>query len=180
MEKLFSVDWAGLWIPTHSLTEIVIRGTLMYLGLFILMRFFMKRQAGSFSLADILLIVIIADAAQNGFSKQYESVTEGLLLVLTIITWDFAIDLLAHKSKSFDRLVTPPPLLLVREGEMLRKNLRQELITPEEMMSHLRQLGIAKLTEVKRAYMESDGQISVIKYKNDDAPARPSRPTGGG
>jgi len=129
LEKLFAVDWEGLWFPTHSVAEIVIRGTLMYLGLFILMRFFMKRQAGSFSLADILLIVLIAYAAQNGFSKQYESVLEGLILVLTIISWDFAIDWLAHKSKTFDRLVSPPPLLLVREekcsaGTCARSKLR--------------------------------------------------------
>jgi uncharacterized membrane protein YcaP (DUF421 family) len=81
MDKLFSIDWPEFWIPTHSIAEMVLRGSLMYLGLFLLMRFFMKRQTGSFSLSDILLIVLIADAAQNGFSKQYESVTEGLILV---------------------------------------------------------------------------------------------------
>ena len=163
LDKLFHIDWAEMWIPTHSVSEIIVRGTLMYLGLFVLMRFVMKRQAGSFSLADILLIVIIADAAQNGFSKQYQSVTEGLVLVLTIIAWDFAIDWLAHRYRPVERLVSPPPLLLVRDGEMLRQNLRRELITTEELMSHLRQQGISKLAEVNRAYMEADGQISVIK-----------------
>ena len=107
LDKIFNIDWAGLWIPTHSIAEVVLRGSLMYLGLFLLMRFFMKRQAGSFSLADILLIVIIADAAQNGFSKQYQSVTEGFVLVLTIIAWDFAIDWLAHKSRTIERFVKP-------------------------------------------------------------------------
>ena len=168
LDKLFYIDWEALWIPTHSIAEIVVRGSLMYLGIFLLMRFVMKRQAGSFSLADILLIVIIADAAQNGFSKQYESITEGLLLVLTIVGWDFAIDWLGHKFKTFERFVSPPPLLLMRDGQMLRHNLRQELITPEEMMGHLRQQGISKLAEVKRAYMEADGQISVIKAETAD------------
>jgi len=141
----------------------------MYLGLFLLMRFVMKRQAGSFSLADILLIVIIADAAQNGFSKQYQSITEGVVLVLTIIGWNFAIDWLGHKNRAFERLVSPPPLLLVRDGVMLRQNLRRELITTDEMMSHLRQQGISKLSEVKRAYMEADGQISVLKANPKNA-----------
>ncbi len=163
MDKLFSVDWPEFWIPTHSIAEMVLRGSLMYLGLFLLMRFFMKRQTGSFSLSDILLIVLIADAAQNGFSKQYESVTEGLILVLTIVAWDFVIDWLAYKSPVFNRLISPAPLLLVQEGKMLRQNLRQELITPEEIMSHLRQQGVGNLAEVKRAYMEADGQISIIK-----------------
>lgn len=162
-EKLFHVDWPALWVPTYSVAEMVIRGSMMYLSIFVLLRFVMKRQAGSFNLADILLIVIIADAAQNGFSRQYESVTEGLILVFTIIAWDFAIDWLSHKSRRFARVVSPLPLLLVRDGEMLRRNLRQELITTEEMMSHLRQQGISKLAEVKRAYMEANGQVSIIK-----------------
>jgi uncharacterized membrane protein YcaP (DUF421 family) len=163
LEKLSYIDWQEMWVPTHSIAELIVRGSVMYLGLFVLMRFFMKRQAGSFNLADILLIVIIADAAQNGFSKQYQSVTEGLVLVLTIIAWDFAIDWMSHRFRIVGRLVSPPPLLLIRDGVMLRQNLRRELITTEEMMSHLRQQGVSKLAEVKRAYMEADGQISVIK-----------------
>jgi uncharacterized membrane protein YcaP (DUF421 family) len=163
MDRLFSIDWSQLVIPTHSIAEMVIRGTLMYLGLFLLMRVTMKRQAGSFSMADILLIVLIADAAQNGFANEYRSITEGLVLVATIIFWDIAIDWLGQRSRNFARFVSPPPLLLVRDGHMLRANMRQEFITPEEMMSHLRQQGIQKLAEVKRAYMEPDGQISVIK-----------------
>lgn len=178
MDKLFSIDWPELWIPTHSIAEMVLRGTLMYLGLFVLMRFFMKRQAGSFSLSDILLIVIIADAAQNAFSKQYESVTEGLILVLTIVTWDFVIDWLAYKSPIFNRLVSPPPLLLVQEGKMLRQNLRRELITSEEIMSHLRQQGVGTLAEVKRAYMEADGQISVIKNDTAASVKKRKKPAG--
>jgi uncharacterized membrane protein YcaP (DUF421 family) len=165
MEKLFHIEWGELFIPTHSIAEILIRGSIMYLGIFLIMRFVMKRQAGSFNLADILLIVIIADAAQNGFAKDYKSVTEGLFLIVVIIGWDFAIDCLAHRSRRFARLVSPPPLLLVRDGMMIRQNLRQELITPDEMMSHLRQQGVTKLAEVKRAYMESDGQISVLKVQ---------------
>jgi uncharacterized membrane protein YcaP (DUF421 family) len=167
MDKIFTIDWAKLWIPTHSVAEMMLRGSFMYVGLFLLMRFVMKRQAGSFSLSDILLIVLIADAAQNALSKEYQSITEGLILVSTIVAWDFVIDWLAYKSRVFNKLLSPPPLLLVQEGKLLRQNLRRELITPEEIMSQLRQQGVGDLREVKRAYIEGDGQISVIK--NDGA-----------
>jgi uncharacterized membrane protein YcaP (DUF421 family) len=152
-DKFLHVDWPGLIIPTHSTAEMIVRGSLMYLAIFVLMRFVMKRQAGSFNLADILLIGIIADATQNGFSREYTSITEGLVLLVTIIGWDFAIDWLVHKSRRFARLVSPAPLLLVRDGQMLRQNLRRELISTEELQSHLRQQGVSKLHEVKRAYM---------------------------
>jgi uncharacterized membrane protein YcaP (DUF421 family) len=90
LETLVKVDWYELFIPAHSLAEMVVRGTLMYLGLFVIFRFIVGRQASAIGLADILVIVIIADAAQNAFAKEYQSVTEGLTLVLTIVFWDFA------------------------------------------------------------------------------------------
>jgi hypothetical protein len=71
-----SVDWSSVFVPAIGLAEIVVRGSLMYLGLFIILRFKARRQAGHFEPADLLVIVLIADAAQNGLGKDYGSVTE--------------------------------------------------------------------------------------------------------
>jgi uncharacterized membrane protein YcaP (DUF421 family) len=60
-------------------------------------------------------------------------------------------------------------LLLIKDGRLLRRNMRQELVTEEELMSHLRQQGIVELAQVKEAYMEGDGQISIIPHEQ---PAR--------
>ena len=68
LEAIARVDWNELFIPTHSLAEMVIRGTLMYLGLFLIFRFMVGRQSSSIGIAD-LLVVIIADAAQNAFAR---------------------------------------------------------------------------------------------------------------
>ena len=85
MEKIVSVDWLELFVPTHSLAEMAIRGTLMYLALFAILRFMARRESGHFGPADLLVIVLIADAAQNALGAEYRSVTEGALLVLTIV-----------------------------------------------------------------------------------------------
>jgi uncharacterized membrane protein YcaP (DUF421 family) len=61
------------------------------------------------------------------------------------------------------RLVDQKPLPLVVDGKILYRNLRKELITREELNSHLREEGVADVSEVKSAYMESDGKISVVK-----------------
>ena len=108
MENLLHVDWAGLFIPTHSIAEMVVRGTLMYLALFLILRFLMKRQGGSIGIADLLVIIIIADAAQNAFAKEYRSVTEGVVLVLTVIFWDFLIDWLNYRFPKLHRFLQPP------------------------------------------------------------------------
>ena len=64
----------------------------MYLALFAILRFIGRRQAGHFGPADLLVIVLIADAAQNGLGKDYQSVTEGIVLVATIVAWEYAFD----------------------------------------------------------------------------------------
>ena len=101
MDKIFLIEWSELLIPTHSLAEIMIRGTVMYLALFLVLRFVMLRQSSTIGIADILVIVLIADAAQNGFAKEYQSVTEGVLLVLTIVFWDIFLNWLSYHFKIF-------------------------------------------------------------------------------
>ena len=89
MDKLWKVDWEAMFVPAMGLGEIVLRGTLMYLVLFAILRFMGRRQAGHFGPADLLVIVLIADAAQNALGAEYRSITEGALLVLTIVTWEY-------------------------------------------------------------------------------------------
>jgi uncharacterized membrane protein YcaP (DUF421 family) len=72
----------------------------------------MKRQAGMLGIADILVIVVIADAAQNAFAKQYSSLVEGITLVLTIVVLDYLIDWLAYRVPVLARILEPAPLML--------------------------------------------------------------------
>ena len=166
MDRIISVGWAELFIPHHSVFEMLVRGTIMYIALFIILRFLMKRQAGSIGIADILVIVIIADAAQNAFAKEYRSVTEGIVLVVTIVFWDFMIDWLSYRFPKFQQIAQPPPLQLVKDGKMLLRNMRREYITVDELKSQLRLQGVDDLEDVRQACMEGDGQISVVKRES--------------
>lgn len=168
LDVLTRVDWNELFIPTHSLMEMIIRGTLMYLGLFLIFRFIVGRQSSSIGLADLLVIVIIADAAQNAFAKEYKSVTEGVTLVLTIVFWDFAVDWLATHNAFFAWLARPAPLMLVKNGKMLHRNMRREMISADELRSQARQQGIGTIDQVAMACLESNGEISFVKKSPDD------------
>lgn len=159
-------DWQELFVPVHPISEIILRGTITYIMLFLILRFFLKRQAGVIGIADLLVVVLIADAAQNAMASEYKSITEGAILVLTIVFWNYAIDWLGFRFPAFQRLTRPPPLLLIKDGEMLFRNMRQEMITTDELNSQLRQQGIAHCSQVKRAYIEGDGRISVIRNDN--------------
>lgn len=73
--------WHDVFVPTHSMFEMFVRGTTMYLVIFALLRFVLKRQSGGFSTPDLLLVVLLADAAQNGMADEYRSITEGVVVV---------------------------------------------------------------------------------------------------
>jgi uncharacterized membrane protein YcaP (DUF421 family) len=163
-----NIDWTAMLVPEHSLLEIGIRGTIMYIVLFSILRFFMKRQSGVIGIADLLVIVLIADAAQNAMANEYKSIPEGVLLVLTIVFWNFAVDWLGYHIPLIQRFTRPPPLQLIKDGQLLRRNMRQEMITVEELMSQLRQQGIDDPAQVRKAFIEGDGRISIIRHDNGE------------
>ena len=167
MHQLFDVDWASIFLPGVPILETVVRGTAVYFALFFMLRLVLKRQAGAVGVTDLLVVVLIADAAQNAMAANYKSIPDGILLVATIIFWSFAFDWVGYRHPRFQRFVHPPPLPLVKNGEILWRNMRKELITKGELMTQLRQQGVNDLKSVRLAYMEGDGYISVITI---DAP----------
>jgi uncharacterized membrane protein YcaP (DUF421 family) len=167
MDSVFAVDWVQLFKPDTPPLEMIVRGSIVYLSLFSLLRFVLRREAGTIAMSDLLVIVLIADAAQNAMAGSYNSIPDGLLLVATIVFWSFALDWLAYHVPWMARFLHPPPLPLVRDGRLLRRNMRRELITEDELMSQLRQQGVENLESVQRASMEGDGRISVIKRNGE-------------
>ena len=158
--------------------ELVLRGSLIYWFLFFLFRFFLRRDTGSLGLADILVIVLIADAAQNGMSGEYKSVGEAMVLVGTIAGWTYAIDRMSFHYKWFARFAEPQVVTLIQHGRVLRGNLRRQMLTEEELESQIRQNGVDDFKDVKYARLEPDGHISVVSYEKKDSP-RPKEGTPG-
>jgi uncharacterized membrane protein YcaP (DUF421 family) len=174
VEHLFRVEWGQLFALETSPLEILVRGSAMYLGILALLRVVQRREASTLGRTDLLVIVLLADAAQNGMAGDYKSIPEGLLLVGTLIGWSYALEWLGYHFPAIERLLEPPPLPLIRDGQLLWRNLRRELITEEEVRSQLRQQGVDDLSTVKRSYMEPDGQISVVTY--DGGQRKPKEP----
>jgi uncharacterized membrane protein YcaP (DUF421 family) len=161
LDKLFTVDWESVFVPHESLLEIFIRGTIMFFAMYTLLRVF-RRQSGSVGIADLLVIVVIADAAQNGMAGDSKSVTEAVILITTIVLWDWFFDWLGFRSNFFSKILEPQGLLIVKNGRMIRKNMEKELISEEDLCSQLRQQGIEEISEVKQVILESNGHFSVI------------------
>ena len=92
----------------------------------------------------------------------YTTVTEGLLLVCTIAGWNWLFDWSSFRFPAIARFVDPPALLLVRDGRPVMENLDKQNLSMEELQSQLRQQGVDDIKCVRRAYLESDGKVSVL------------------
>jgi uncharacterized membrane protein YcaP (DUF421 family) len=157
------MDWSELFGLSVSPWELIIRGSAMYLFLFLLFRVVVKRRIGAVGMGDILLLVIVADAAQNGMAGEYRSITDAFILVGTLIGWNAFIDWLTYVSPRLQKILEPPPLLLVHNGRVLWRHLRYEFMSEQDLKTKLREHGVTDPRQVAKAYMEADGQVTVIK-----------------
>lgn len=173
---MFQVDLQQVFLPQTSIVELVLRGSLVYFVVVAILRFMPSRQVGGVGIADLLVVVLVATAAQDAMATHDSSITGGLILVTTIISWSYLFNWVSYKVPHFQRFLNPSPLLLVKDGKISQQNMESGLINKRELMSQLRQQGVHSLIEVERAYIEGDGRISVFTkdVKKDDGDRSPT------
>ena len=158
-------DVARMFAVHVPVWELVVRASAMYLGLYFLLRLTPNRESGHLGLSNLLLIVVLADAAQNGMAGEYQSVTEGMIVVATIVGWSVVMDWASYRYPKLRWLLRSPPARVIVDGRMVRSQMRRELVSEEELLSALRKLGIEDVAEVAEARIEPDGDVSVVRRR---------------
>ena len=154
MDTVFSIE--------VSIAELLLRGTVLYFGIMILIRILPRRTGGELATMDLIFILLIAEAAAHALGD-YSSLTEGFIVIITLVGWNYLLNLLSYHVPFIERLVSAPPLQIIKEGRLLKRNMRREYLTEEELHTYLRKQGIEDVSEVKAAFVESEGQITVIR-----------------
>jgi Protein of unknown function (DUF421) len=169
--NIFDFDLAGIFLFTVSPLELMLRGTLMYCFLFIVLRFILRRDVGSLGISDFLFMVILGDAAQNSMIGSATSAGDGMVLIGTLVFWSYMLDFMSFRFPVMQRFTSAPRLCLVRDGKLQRKNMRREFITDEELHAKIRHEGVEDLANVKLMYLEADGEMSLIRKDEPRAAA---------
>jgi uncharacterized membrane protein YcaP (DUF421 family) len=163
-----------LWATSFPWWVFVVRGTVVYLAVLLLLRIGGKRQVGQMGTGEFVAILLISNAVQNSMNGGDNSVTGGLILAAVIITLSFLEAYLTYKSHRWERILEGKPTLLVYQGKLIKANLEHEFLNLQELQIKLRHQGIHSLDEVDQAVLESDGQLSLIK-KSDVSPPTTSK-----
>jgi uncharacterized membrane protein YcaP (DUF421 family) len=131
---------------------------------------------GSMGITDFLFVVLLGDAAQNGMIGDATSASDCIVLISTLVFWNVLIDWSTWRFPAVEKLFSARRLCLVRDGRRNRRNMRREFISDAELMSKVREEGLEDLSRVKRMYLESDGEISLIRLSKDDDPKELRKP----
>ena len=160
--ELLPGEWNSVFAPETALVELLARGTTLYFGLLILVRIMPRRTGGELAMMDLVFVLLIAEAASHALGD-FTSISDGLIMIVTLMAWNWLINAISYRVPAIERLVSAPSIEVVRDGKLLRRNMRREYLTEAELISHLRTEGIEGLSEVRSARVESDGRISVLK-----------------
>jgi uncharacterized membrane protein YcaP (DUF421 family) len=166
------LDVANLYnliFPETPVLELLVRTSAIYLVVVIAIRLLPKRQAGSLSPHDVMVLVLMGGLTSKAMEGESKSATEYLFMICVLLFWGYVFSWLAHRFPRLRPLQQENPTPLVQHGRLLRRNMQREIITEEELLASLRKEGISDITEVRQAILEADGQISVIKYDKNEA-----------
>lgn len=158
-------DWAQILWPRQPLLEHIVRVSVIYLVLYFIFRTILRREAGRIGVSDMLVVVLLASTVRLGIIGRVYTVGDALIAAAVLIFWDWLLNYLAYHSALFRRLLRARPKLIVADGRILYENLQRELLTRQQLKEQLRLHGVESLEEVEEAYLEPDGQISVIKVE---------------
>ena len=145
-----------------GILDVVARSAVVYLVLLALLRFGGKRHVGQLSIADLVLVLLIANGVQNAMVGENTTLIGGLAAALTLVVIDRVIDRASERSDRVRVALEGEPRILIRDGVMLEKAIREEGVTKGDLMSAVRQHGIADVEDVDLAVLETNGSISVI------------------
>lgn len=149
--------------------DIVARASVMFIIVYVLLRLMGKRELGQMAPFELVTLIVTGDLIQQGVTHQDFSLTGATLAICTFAGWSLIMGIITHRFPRARQVLQSQPLVLVRDGRFVGRNLDKERIDHDEFGAQLRLAGIASLDQVAWAILEPEGKISFIR-KDDAAP----------
>jgi uncharacterized membrane protein YcaP (DUF421 family) len=143
--------------------DLVIRAAVLYIFVVFLMRVIGRRELSTLSPVDLVLLIVLGDAVQQGLTQDDYSLTGAITVVTTIGVLQVITSYLSFRSRRMKRLLEGEPIVLIEEGKLIERNLRRERLRPEDVAEEMRIEGIANFADVRWGILESNGSFSFIK-----------------
>ena len=141
----------------------VLRVAAMYFFLMLVFRVAGKRTLAETTPFDLLMMLVISETTQQAMVDNDHSLTNAVLLILTLITADILISVWKQRSKVVQRAVDAPAVVIVQDGRILPEAANSERIDENEILEAARRhMGLERLSQVRYAVLEGSGKITVV------------------
>jgi uncharacterized membrane protein YcaP (DUF421 family) len=143
--------------------DIALRALFLYAFVILVMRVIGRRELSSLSAVDLVLLIVLGDAIQQGLTQDDYSVTGAVIAVSTIAAVQVGSSYLGFRSSRARKVLEGEPIVIVQDGKLIDANLKRERMTSDEVAEEMRMQQIASFDEVQWAIVENNGQISFVK-----------------
>lgn len=157
-----------------NFVSIILRSSAVYLFIIFAIRIFGKREVSQLSVVDLVFILLISNSVQNAMVGQDSSLLGGILAATSLFVINFILENLIFRSKKVSEFVQGETIMLVYQGKILTQHLKKARISVDELEAAVREHGVADVTHVYLAVLETDGNISVLSdnYRHKTAKRR--------
>ncbi len=145
----------------------VLRAVAIYVMVMLLMRLSGKRAVGQFTPFDLVLLILIGNAVQNGINGGDNSLTGALLMATTLIALNWSVAFVTSRNRKVERVVEGVPVVLARDGQVFEEMLRRQLVSDADFHKALRQHDVVSVSQVALALLETNGSISIVTREGD-------------
>ena len=140
----------------------IVRSVIIYFFLILVIRLLGKRQLGEMEPSELVVSMLIADLASETMLNSNTPIFISIVPITIVLILELFLSILTYNSIFFRKVFCGKPVILMEDGKILHKNLKNTRVTPNELLEHLREKGIVDLNTVKYAILETTGQISAL------------------
>ena len=146
--------------------DLVLRAVFVFSFIFLLTRVIGKRELSRLQPFDLVLLIVLGDALQQGLTQDDYSLTSAVLVVGTIAVLQVVVSWISYRFPRTRPILDGEPIIIVQDGKVIERNLKRERLTVEEIAEQARQQQIAHLSDIRFAVLETSGVISFITNSN--------------
>lgn len=152
---------ADLWQLSAPWWHFVLRAVVIYLLVMVLMRVSGKRAIGQFTPFDMILLILLGNAVQNGINGGDNSITGAVIMAATLIVLNYGMAYFSARSRRFRHAIEGSPRVLAENGRVDREALRRELVSKEDFLYAMHQAGCSDVSYIRKATLEVNGHITI-------------------
>lgn len=145
----------------------LIRTILLYAFIILAVRIMGKRQISDMQASELVITLVISDIASIPIQNTEQPIASGILPIAVLVSLEIILSIIMLKSSKFRKLICGNPVVIISDGKILHNQLKKLRISYEDLYSLLRQQQIFDVSDVKHGIIETNGSLSLLKYKEN-------------